>query len=167
MEGEHRGDAPMNARPPAAAILLGAAGVLPFLVLALAALSQSEPEATRYLAWLVFYGAVILSFLGAVHWGFVLAGGQAERAGLRLGLGVLPALAGWVALWLDDAGVPAAAVGLLIAALLAVSAAEREFYIRGWLPRGYLWLRYLLTLVVMLVLATTLTLRLLGARIVL
>lgn len=157
----------MNSRPTSAAVLLGAAGVLPFLALALEALSRPAAEATHWLTWLVGYGAVILAFLGAVHWGFVLGAEAPERAGLRLGFGVLPALAGWGALWLDDEGLATVAIGLLIAAFLAVAVTERSFYIRAWLPRGYLWLRYVLTLVVVLILATVLTLRLLGARIVL
>ncbi len=157
----------MNARPPASAILLGAAGVLPFLALALAALSRADPQAAQWLAWLVGYGAVILSFLGAVHWGFVLGAEAPERPGLRLSLGVVPALLGWLALWLDGAGLGSLAIGLLIASFLAVAVTERSFYIHGWLPRGYLWLRYLLTIVVVLILATVLTLRVLGARILL
>lgn len=157
----------MNARLPSAAILLGAAGVLPFLALALASLSASGATATLYLSWLTGYGAVILAFLGAVHWGLVLAAGEPQRAAMRLGFGVLPALAGWVALGLQGAGIPALALALLIAAFLAVIATERGFAAKGWLPAGYLWLRYSLTLAVVLILATVLTLRLLGARIVL
>jgi hypothetical protein len=157
----------MNARPSAPAILLGAAGLAPFLALALGALSRPEPEATHILTWLIAYGAVILSFLGAVHWGFVLGAEQPARAGMRLSLGVVPALLGWAAIWLGDSGVPVAGIGLLIASYLAVAVTERSFFIRGWLPRFYLWLRYLLTLVVVLILATVLTLRLLGAQILL
>jgi hypothetical protein len=157
----------MNANPPGPAILLGVAGLLPFLALALAALSRPEPEATHFLTWLIAYGAVILSFLGAVQWGFVLGAEQPPRAGMRLSLGVVPALLGWAAIWLGDSDVPVAGIGLLIASFLAVAVTERSFFIRGWLPRFYLWLRYLLTLVVVLILATVLTLRLLGARIVL
>lgn len=157
----------MNTRLPSAAVLLGTAGVLPFLGLALAALSQGEPEATRLVGLLVAYGAVILSFLGAVHWGLVLAAPQAEQPLLRLSLGVVPALAGWMALWLDQTGVPAMALALLTAAFLVVVGVERSFADRGWLPGGYLWLRYMLTLVVVLILATVLALRLIGARIVL
>ncbi|MDE2335463.1 MAG: DUF3429 domain-containing protein [Rhodospirillales bacterium] len=157
----------MNTRLPAATIVLGAAGVLPFLALALAALSRTGASAEHLTTWLVAYGAVVLSFLGAVHWGFVLGAEQPPRAWLRMGFGVLPALAGWAALWLDIAAVPAGAIALLIAAYLAVAVVERSFYIRGWLPRGYLWLRYMLTLAVVLILATVLTLRLLGAHILL
>ncbi len=157
----------MNSRLPSATIVLGAAGALAFAALAFAALSRTGPAATHLTTWLVAYGAVVLSFLGAVHWGLVLAAEQPQRPWLRAGFGVLPALAGWVAVWLDITAVPAGAIGLLIAAYLGVAAVERSFYIRGWLPRGYLWLRYVLTLVVVLILSTVLTLRLLGARITL
>ncbi len=152
---------------PPVAILLGAAGVLPFLAFALACLSASGATAMLYLSWLIGYGAVILAFLGAVHWGLVLAAGEPGRAAMRLALGVLPALAGWVALGLQGAGIPSLALALLIASFLAVIATERNYAAKGWLPAGYLWLRYALTLAVVLILATVLTLRLLGARIVL
>lgn len=156
----------MNARLPVATALLGAVGVVVFLALALAAMTAAGPEAAQRLTWFIGAGAVGLSFLGGVHWGFVLGAEAPPRAGMRLGLGVLPALAGWVALWLGAEGVPAIALALLIAAFLVTIAAERAAAPKGWMPGGYLWLRYLLTLAVVLILATVLTLRLLGAQIV-
>ncbi len=60
-------------RLPAAALLLGLAGLLPFLACAYGALSTRDVvDANYWLLALCGYGAVILSFLGGVHWGFVL-----------------------------------------------------------------------------------------------
>lgn len=157
----------MNARLPVAAALLCVLGVVAFLALALAAMTANGAADARHLAWFIGAGALGLSFLGAVHWGLVLGAAQPERAGMRLGLGVLPAIAGWVALWLGIEGWPRISLALLIAAFLVTIAAERAASSKGWLPGGYLWLRYLLTLAVVLILATVLVLRLLGARIVL
>jgi hypothetical protein len=46
------------------------------------------------------YAAVILSFLGAVHWGIALWETDTERLWRRLGWGVTPSLLAWIALLL-------------------------------------------------------------------
>jgi hypothetical protein len=92
----------MTPRLPASALLLGIAGLLPFAALALATLRPSTPFATSMMTnpalfGLIAYGAVILAFLGGVHWGFALEPAvPAPRERLRLVLGVLPSLIGWV-----------------------------------------------------------------------
>lgn len=43
----------------------------------------------------VTYGAVMLSFLGALHWGMEFAGYGGQKGYARLALGVLPALYAW------------------------------------------------------------------------
>lgn len=86
---------------PAWAKPLGYGGLLPFFACAL--LMLAVPDAgTRDLAGraLLGYGAVILSFLGGVHWGLVLRGAAPQRAGGLLAAGVVPSLVGWVALLL-------------------------------------------------------------------
>ncbi len=80
---------------------LGYGGLLPFLAGAIAVVGRQGDWA---LTALLAYGACILSFLGAVHWGWVMGPGAANPAGLpvvrTLALGVLPSLVGWVALLL-------------------------------------------------------------------
>jgi hypothetical protein len=94
---------------PAPAAFLGLAGVLPFAAAALgSSLLGGEPGAFARMA-LLGYGAVILSFLGGIHWGLAIAAG---RPGLReLGVGVLPSLVGWAGLLVGGAA------GLLLLAL--------------------------------------------------
>jgi Protein of unknown function (DUF3429) len=78
---------------------LGYGGLLPFALLT-AALWLLDPGQRLHalaLTGLLAYGAVILSFLGAVHWGFVLSRPTA-RAPMLLALGVVPALLGAVTL---------------------------------------------------------------------
>lgn len=91
------------------ATLLGNFGLLPFYVLAAAAWLPLPPLGARIVE-LVFvgYAAVILSFLGAVHWGLALLTPQLTRpqSWQALGWGVLPALLGWLALLLAVAGLP-------------------------------------------------------------
>jgi hypothetical protein len=59
---------------PKLAILLGAAGLLPFFAAAWLAVASNEPLASQSATALLFYGAVILAFLGGAHWGFALGG---------------------------------------------------------------------------------------------
>lgn len=164
--------------PPPLLLLLGLLGLIPFLVTAYLACAWQHPADLRPLTALIGYGAVILSFLGAVHWGFALAEPPASLAGLappptsrdpahkpRLLLGVVPALAGWIAI-LVNALLPSPAIALciLIAGFLATNVAEHDGYRRGWVPARYIWLRWLLTVIVVALLITTLVLRLTGGR---
>jgi len=117
---------------------LGLAGLLPFLA-GVAALWLG-------LGWAGFalaaYGAVILAFLGAVHWGLALAQpGVASRA--RLVGGVLPSLVAWVALLAPlPVGLTMLALGLVVFAVVETIAMRR-----GLLPGQYLRLRWVLTIV--------------------
>ena len=123
---------------------LGYAGLLPFA--AAAVLALLGPSAWRGFASqaLAAYGAVILSFLGAVHWGLALraAGDEAPAAWPRLGLGVAPALVAWVALLLPRG----AGLALLAVSVVAIAAVETAAARRGLVPRSYLGLRWPLSL---------------------
>jgi len=157
----------MNARLPSLALLLGAGGLVPFLACGLGSVTAGGAvPADRALLALVEYAAIILSFLGAVHWGMALVGsGTAERGGtesLRLALGVLPALVGWAALLVSVAAAPAIALALLIAGFLATAVVEARAAGDGLVPAGYMRMRWGLTLVVVLVLALVLLSRVSG-----
>ena len=162
-------------------LLLGLLGLVPFVVCAYLACAWHDPAAARPLIALIAYGAVILSFLGGVHWGFALGEPPASLAGLapvptrqdpahrpRIGLGVVPSLIGWVTLLIAVlAPAPVIALCVLIAGFLVTTVGEHTGYRRGWVPGRYLWLRWFLTVVVVALLVTTVVLRLAGARILL
>ncbi len=123
---------------PRPALWLGLAGLTPFFAATALALGVPDwrPVALPALA---AYGAVILSFLGAVHWGFALraAGAEARATPARLGLGVMPSLLAWVALLLPlPFALPLLALGLLATAGVESLAARQ-----GLMPDGYLRLR--------------------------
>ncbi|EPS94346.1 hypothetical protein FOMPIDRAFT_131244 [Fomitopsis schrenkii] len=88
------------------------------------------------------YGAVMLSFLGALHWGFEFAGYGGQKGYSRLALGVVPVVWGWSTLALGPIeALIAQWVGftwLWWADLRATSA--------GWAPRWYSQYRFYLTL---------------------
>lgn len=87
---------------PVAAVWLGGFGVLPFLACAAFLLAGPPGLAEAASHAIVAYGAVILSFLGGVRWGFATkdANASSENAALlrRLTVSVVPALVAWAGL---------------------------------------------------------------------
>jgi hypothetical protein len=134
----------MDSRTLRLAWLLGLAGLLPFAAAALAV--HAAPSAWTGFAkgTLIAYGAVILSFLGAVHWGLALRAPAEEAAAneQRLVLGVVPALAGWIAMLVPET----AALLLLAGGILATAGFEQAGAGRGLVPGGYMRLRWALSL---------------------
>ncbi len=131
-----------NALPPWTAAL-GYGGLIPFL--ACAGVMLAAPDlAARELAGrvLVGYGAVILAFLGGVHWGLVLRA-RGERASGLLAIGVLPSLAGWATLFLPFD----AAIAVQVAAFGGFWLYEHRVLGPAVVPPAYLGLRRWLTLV--------------------
>ncbi len=138
---------------PAAALLPGFAGTLPFL--ALAAVLPWVGGGQR--AWvelaLIGYGAVILTFVGALHWGLALAATMylsSAPAVVRFGFlwSVVPALWAWLALL-----VPLLPALVMLAAGFVVQfAVDRRIAGELTLPAWYLPLRLSLTSIVMLAL---------------
>jgi hypothetical protein len=120
--------------------VLGYAGLLPFWALALGAWVLPAHLSAQLQQLQLAYAAVILSFLGAVHWGLALEQRRSEP--LPYVWGVLPSLIGWLAVALpQSAGAPMASVGLIVCWL-----ADRHL-MRGWsLARAYGRLRTGLTL---------------------
>lgn len=130
---------------PPAALLLGAAGVIPFaglaLVIALGGVGLLAPEQAERV--LRLYAALILSFMGGAQWG--LATARDRGASVRpLAVSVLPALFAW-ATFLIPSG-----PGLLAlsAAFLALMLYDLWTVRRGEAPVWYGRLRIGLTLAV-------------------
>ncbi len=112
---------------------LGYAGLLPFVVLAMV-MWVAEPGHRAFAGLaLASYGAVIASFLGAIHWGLVMREASKQSLAL-LGWGVMPSLLAWVALMLS----PAAGLLVIAVVLWVCLAVDRVVYPRfqaqGWLP---------------------------------
>jgi hypothetical protein len=124
--------------------LLGYGGLIPFLVLAPA----SVLDAHHGLAWsdaLFAYGAVILSFVCALHWGFAMAlPGLDDRQRVRTMLwSVVPSLMAWPALML----VPMEAAVLLVLGFVLHYVQDRRLARHATLPDWYLPMRLQLTTV--------------------
>ncbi len=123
----------LAAPPPHWARVLGLAGLVPFVAGAVALWTFHDPVVSARAGFaLAAYAATIVAFLGGMHWGAALRAGA--RAPVRLLWGVMPQLAGWVALLL-----PIRASLLTSAAVLvACYAADRRLYpeqgMAAWLP---------------------------------
>ena len=154
---------------PVLAILLGAAGLLPFVGGSLGALGPFTEETRRIsMLGLSSYGAVILSFLGGVHWGLALEAGAAQpkRAQqLRFGLGVVPSLIGWGALLVTYTGLVKTGLLILVAGFVALTIAEARAARAGLVPVAYMGLRWVLSLVVIVCLVSVCLVSALGGTI--
>lgn len=128
------------ARPPAIA-WLGYGGALPFVALAAATWWVPDWRTLAYQA-LLGYGAVILSFVGALHWGVAMvapAPALSDAARTRaFAWSVVPALIAWVALLLPGTTGAWLAVGGFVAHYLQDLRLARQASI---LPAWYLRLR--------------------------
>lgn len=136
-----------------AAEIVSYAGVVPFVLclLGVALLRDYEyRELAQRIA--ISYGAAVLAFVGAVHWGLALAGYLAWRPA-RIGASVLPALVGVTSTILG---------GQRGLALLVVGFGMFWLYehrgVGSELPADYLSLRRNLSLVVCTLLAVTMIL---------
>lgn len=144
---------------PRAALLLGLAGLIPFMWGAATLVSEPlyqfsrEALGPRSLGPYVqnFYGTIILSFMSGVLWGFAT---RAEGATAALGyaLSVIPAL--W-AFFMVGGGAESSAIAL-IAGFAGLLGLDWFFWRHGLAPAWWLTLRVPLSAVVIVCLAVSL-----------
>ena len=147
------------AKVPRPAAVYGVAGLVPFYAGAAGVwiLPPGCADAALYLQ--LAYGACILSFMGGIHWGLAMAGTAADgdpvgsMSWRRLGLSILPPLAGWLAVGLPVA--PLFSVALLAIAFSALFQGDLAAIRRGFAPPWYRALRKPLTVAVLVALALT------------
>jgi hypothetical protein len=131
----------MSKAVPQPALVLGYAGLIPFLGLSFGPVLGVIDKATAQ-PMLMAYTAVIQSFMGGIQWG--LAMGRDQVTYPRLGFSVVPALIAWVALLIGGT------VGLLIVAATFALILFYDLELVGagvaspWYPR----LRWPLTIIV-------------------
>ncbi|MBK7745186.1 MAG: DUF3429 domain-containing protein [Betaproteobacteria bacterium] len=131
---------------PRPALILGAGGAVPFVAFTFAV--WLAPPA--FAAWaqhaLVTYAMIILTFVGALHWGFTMKTPEFDERDrwTWMGWSVVPALAAWGAGMLPFR----VAVALLVATFVVHLALDHRLAPLSGLPAWYLRLRRLLTAVV-------------------
>lgn len=141
-----------DTRIPRPALLLGLAGLIPFLWSVATHLSPALAAAAG--KWLspmflgayvgLTYGTVILSFMSGVLWGFATRA-EGRDAAIAYTLSVIPAL--WAFFMVSDASDTSAI--FLAAGFVGLLLLDATFQAWGLAPRWWLRLRVMLTVVVL------------------
>jgi hypothetical protein len=126
---------------------LGYAGLIPFATFSIGSWIPL-PFISDAVQILISYAAIILSFMGAVHWGLAMSKANQQRSQYFIA-SVIPALTAWVALLLPDT----LALVVLLCAFIALFAYDRAVKIPQELPDWYIPMRKKLTLVVLICLS--------------
>jgi hypothetical protein len=143
-------------RIPRPALLLGLAGLIPFLWSAATHLSPTlNGWASQWLPPMFLgayvgltYGTVILSFMSGVLWGFATRA-EGREAAVAYALSVIPAL--WAFFMVTDAS--ANSTIYLAAGFIGILFLDTIFSVWGLAPGWWLRLRVMLTIVVVACLA--------------
>ena len=133
------GSTSQNTSSPDIPSFLGWAGLVPFGLAALGTHSGIDTLVPYGFLGGTAYGAVILSFLGAVHWGLAM---QDDRSPYWYVWSITPALLGFASLLLLDVGMRVATLIPLFALAWSV---DRKAAHHGLIPNWYMRLRSKLT----------------------
>ena len=125
---------------PQLAKLIGFGGLIPFVGCAALMYAGNTGASIIALFASAVYGAVILSFVGAVHWGLTMRG---DRSPYWYIWSVMPAILGWLAIVLLD--IKISLLALAIAFTLAWSV-DRQASLQGLIPAWYMQMRHILTI---------------------
>ena len=85
--------------PTLTARAVGYSGLIPFIGLSAISVLWHDIHHSAILFSLLAYGATIISFLGAIHWGLAMREEQPDRTAIIWG--VIPSLVAWVSLIID------------------------------------------------------------------
>lgn len=120
--------------------LLGYLGLIPFVAMAVLSLLLGPVHQAATAFALLAYGATIVSFLGAIHWGLAMPIADGQK--LRFVWGVVPSLLAWISLLLPVPFGLLLVAATLVACLLVDYAIYPHCGLRAWLG-----MRTILTLV--------------------
>lgn len=110
---------------------LGYAGLLPFIVSAMFCFTDNMQWRQLALASLINYAAIIITFIGALHWGSAL-NALKHNSHPQLILSVVPSLIAWLALFLSSVY----AIGILIMLYIAMLIIDLKLWShRAWFVR--------------------------------
>ena len=129
-------------RPPALVAALGYGGLIPFVGLAGFVMFGPADAMVFARGLLIAYGAVILSFVGALHWGFAMTLPGLDRARKHRSYiwSVIPALMGFLAIAMDSAlSLSLLIMGFALAYWQDADLANRVS-LPAWYPRLRAWL---------------------------
>ena len=124
---------------PKLAKFIGFGGLIPFIGCAALMYIGNPGASIIALFTSAVYGAVILSFVGAVHWGLTM---REDRSPYWYIWSITPAIMGWLAIVFLD--IKISLLALTFAFALAWSV-DRQAGLHGLIPLWYLQMRHILT----------------------
>lgn len=132
---------------PLFALLLGLGGLVPFVALAVASIADPV-RAAIWVASVMSYGAIVLSFVGALHWAFAMTASELtdRRRRATFAWSVVPALIGWAAILVLPFWASVTAI-MLVAGFWMHYLQDRRLARLIEIPGWYLPLRLILTTV--------------------
>lgn len=135
----------MNNLNQTLAIRLGFTGLLPFILLTLACWVVHPDWLGYFIKAQLYYGIVILSFLGGVHWGVTIMAGGSDQEETKKALiwGVIPTLIAWCSMINMLFGFVVQVVGFIAAYKI-----DKRLYQSYSVPGWFINLRLQLTRVV-------------------
>ncbi|MEN2494910.1 MAG: hypothetical protein TECD_00820 [Hyphomicrobiaceae bacterium hypho_1] len=135
--------APLNSHTsvPFAALTWGWAGIIPFVASSYASVFADEIWKQYSLQIITQYGAIILTFMGGVHWGILL--NKLKTSSWLYSTGIMPSLFAVVTILLP----PLYAIPVLVIGLITVLICDLCFVNLKIMPIWYGRLRIQLTLV--------------------
>jgi len=126
---------------------LGYAGLIPFLIFSIGSWT-TLPYIADSTQILISYAAIILSFMGAIHWGATISN-AARQHSKNLVVSVMPAIAAWLALLSPEIfALIILLVGFILLICYDLAVAKSQA-----LPNWYISMRIRLTFIVTLCLA--------------
>lgn len=128
--------------------IIGAIPMVLFSAIIVVAGGRSGFAAPFIDAYKVF-SAIILSFLGGIHWGIVLGSGNDHFSGKALVISLIAPLIGWIAFFVSEP----MCFALLMVGFAGQGAWDNFAVHKGHLPLWYSKTRMILTLVVILSMA--------------
>ena len=136
---------------PRPAFLLGIAGAIPFVALCLMTVAGYPDLPFEPKAALLYYGAVILAFLGGIHWGLAMArwvpGDPKGNTTSQFTISVCPSIVALAAAMLRDFSLDSGLI-LLALAFAALATFDHVAVRQGEAPTWYPKLRWPLSLAV-------------------
>ncbi len=126
---------------------LGYGGLIPFVIFSIGSWT-TLPYVADPTEILIAYAAIILSFMGAIHWGATISN-AARQHSKNLVVSIMPALAAWLALLLPEIfALVILFVGFILLIAYDLAVAKSQAF-----PNWYISMRIRLTFVVILCLA--------------
>lgn len=129
-----------STQPSTLATRLGYAGLLPFVLLAMLTWIVRDDAFPFVVDMLSKYAAIVIAFLGGLHWGLAMRGGSNSDA--RIAWSIVPGLLAWVAAVMPPYAGLVVQGGLLVVCYMVDRKAYPQFGAGAWLT-----LRFRLTVV--------------------